>query len=612
MHNPDHDNISSGWAEIKPEQAYAREEGTWEVVYHCGSQILKAGSRIRIFPPFTFNAQHNSGVRWTFGSVSAVSDADIELSVECIDALEGKHKHYTCEVIEVVIRHGALVAPQFIKVVIGDQRNEGKPAVAQWLSGPDMPFYIAVDHKGDEEFRKLARSPRIQVLGNTPERLICIGPSTVKAGEKFKLRVKAEDKHTNISSLYSSPIKIKPDDKMRGPTDTVISPYDEGKQQISDFSMTRPGISRIEVKDEKYQAISPPISTEFTEDKEKIFWGDIHAHTELGDGIGSENRFYEYARDEAWLDFTAISEHGGGDKWWGRCVNAARKYYDPGRFVTLLGYEWRWQVGHACVYGKDLELPVHSQEQKEDLFKLIRKGNAIMIPHHTNDPILTNSPVFKWPDYEKDLIQVAEICQMRGSFEKDEVGKDHVLFGGFGSSIQNGLACGHKFGFIGGTDNHCGRTGSPMYVGFSSGTHVGSAGTWRLDKMKLNRTLCGLTAVFAEELTRESIFSALRKRRCYATTGARILLNFKVNNICMGEEGMVSKPAKIYIRVAGTDTLETITIVRNNEDIYQLSCDSLDQEITWEDPEAPRKSFYYVRVKQKDGHMAWSSPVWCG
>jgi hypothetical protein len=35
--------------------------------------------------------------------------------------------------------------------------------------------------------------------------------------------------------------------------------------------------------------------------------------------------------------------------------------------------------------------------------------------------------------------------------------------------------------------------------------------------------------------------------------------------------------------------------------------------IPWEDP-APRKgeapSYYYVRVVQKDGQMAWASPIW--
>ena len=35
--------------------------------------------------------------------------------------------------------------------------------------------------------------------------------------------------------------------------------------------------------------------------------------------------------------------------------------------------------------------------------------------------------------------------------------------------------------------------------------------------------------MYADELTREALFRALRARRAYATTGARIILHFSVN-----------------------------------------------------------------------------------
>ena len=44
----------------------------------------------------------------------------------------------------------------------------------------------------------------------------------------------------------------------------------------------------------------------------------------------------------------------------------------------------------------------------------------------------------------------------------------------------------------------------------------------------------GLVAVYAPELTREAIWDALWHRRCYATTGKRIILEFSVDGEPMG------------------------------------------------------------------------------
>jgi hypothetical protein len=30
----------------------------------------------------------------------------------------------------------------------------------------------------------------------------------------------------------------------------------------------------------------------------------------------------------------------------------------------------------------------------------------------------------------------------------------------------------------------------------------------------------------------------------------------------------------------------------------------------WEDKEFNRTGIYYIRITQKDGHQAWSSPIW--
>ena len=54
----------------------------------------------------------------------------------------------------------------------------------------------------------------------------------------------------------------------------------------------------------------------------------------------------------------------------------------------------------------------------------------------------------------------------------------------------------------------------------------------------------GLTAVQAEELTRDAVFNALRERRCYGTSGVKILLDLEVDGFPMGSAARtVSRPA---------------------------------------------------------------------
>ena len=46
----------------------------------------------------------------------------------------------------------------------------------------------------------------------------------------------------------------------------------------------------------------------------------------------------------------------------------------------------------------------------------------------------------------------------------------------------------------------------------------------------------GLTAVITDEVTRQGVLDALARRRCYATSGARIGLWFEVEGVLMGDE----------------------------------------------------------------------------
>ena len=119
--------------------------------------------------------------------------------------------------------------------------------------------------------------------------------------------------------------------------------------------------------------------------------------------------------------------------------------------------------------------------------------------------------------------------------------------------------------------------------------------------------------MIAPELTREAIIQALRERRCYATTGARIVLDFRVNGHGMGEEFTTAVPdVAVTARVVGTAKLARLEVVCNGSAVLSQSATATAP------PRSPRRlplseeqtSYLYLRATQSDGHVAWSSPVW--
>jgi hypothetical protein len=73
----------------------------------------------------------------------------------------------------------------------------------------------------------------------------------------------------------------------------------------------------------------------------KIYFGNLHAHSELSDGKGTPLEAYTYARDFGDLDFFSLTDHGEElNLWpwedrWEQLVSAANATYIPGVFVEF-------------------------------------------------------------------------------------------------------------------------------------------------------------------------------------------------------------------------------------------------------------------------------------
>jgi len=108
-------------------------------------------------------------------------------------------------------------------------------------------------------------------------------------------------------------------------------------------------------------------------------------------------------------------------------------------------------------------------------------------------------------------------------------------------------------GFIASSDDHSGRPGASHPSG--SDVHFGMRG--------------GLLAAYAESLTREALWEAFWARRCYGTTGERIILRVHADGHPMGAEFTASAPPQIEVEVLGTAPLDTLELRRGTEVVYE-------------------------------------------
>ncbi|MBS0628159.1 MAG: DUF3604 domain-containing protein, partial [Verrucomicrobia bacterium] len=88
-----------------------------------------------------------------------------------------------------------------------------------------------------------------------------------------------------------------------------------------------------------------------------------------------------------------------------------------------------------------------------------------------------------------------------------------------------------------------------------------------------------------------------------------------------------AKPGLAYNRhitgyVAGTDFIQSIEVIRNGSVIHTINPEKAELDFTFDDAESihkvafpakeeiPAFVYYYLRIVQKNGHIAWSSPIW--
>ena len=336
----------------------------------------------------------------------------------------------------------------------------------------------------------------------------------------------------------------------------------------------------------------------------KIYRGDTHRHTEFsmdGNNDGSLFQTYRYALDAASLDYLLVSEHnfqGGPDNPYINWVlqQAADLFSVSGAFQPFYGYERsvRYPDGHRNILLPKRgipTLPILPEESSHAsgagrLYEYLRGNGGIAISHTSATGMGTD-----WRDNDPEVEPLVEIFQgdrVSAEYEGAPLAADGnrptTQAGGFEPAgyVWNAWAKGYKLGVQAASDH--------------LSTHYSYACT------------------IAEDFTREGLIDAMKQRHSYGATD-NIVLDYRMEanggEYLQGDIVKVDGDFRLTVNILGTSPIRQIDIIKNQEFLYTRQKLPQDVEFSYEDAgKAPGEDYYYVRVVQNDGNVAWSSPIW--
>ncbi|HEV3122789.1 MAG TPA: hypothetical protein VGY53_12835, partial [Isosphaeraceae bacterium] len=116
-----------------------------------------------------------------------------------------------------------------------------------------------------------------------------------------------------------------------------------------------------------------------------------------------------------------------------------------------------------------------------------------------------------------------------------------------------------------------------------------------------------------EEPSRQAIIDAFRKRHCYAATD-NILLDVRSGDHMMGDTFTSAERPALQIKAFGSAPVARLHVIRNNKYVFSTEPKAREVSLRYSDDDAKLRPgatyYYYVRVEQADGNLAWASPLW--
>lgn len=484
-----------------------------------------------------------------------------------------------------------------ITIRFGDRR-QGSPGIRmQTFCEKEFEFRVLTDVIATYDYVALPESPKISIVPGPGVEWHAVTPTQIPTGERFKLRIKANDVWGNPSDQMEQTLQLSAEGSaVDGLPETLAFHKGEFAAVAEGLSLSEPGEAVFIVRDETGRELcrSNPIRAieALSGDARLHFWGDTHGQSNETLGTNDARDYMLFGRDRAFLD---IMGHQGNDfqitgTFWKELNELTAELDKPGEFVCIPGYEWsaNTAVGgdrnvHYRREGETIHRSSHAQVANPE--DMVDEESDAHTAHELFDKLTG-----------KDCVVMAHVGGRYAdiTFAHDEhletAVEIHSDWGTFEWIVWDALAKGYRVGIVGNSDGHKGRPGA-SYPGAS---FFGSQG--------------GLTCFLAPRLDRDSIFESMRRRHHYATTGNRLLLDVNVTtqgeaelelprppgaashpdrlptrNLIMGDIAHVADgEVMLEVGVVGSAPIERLDIFRGREIIKTIrpySAGDLDKRV---------------------------------
>ena len=438
-------------------------------------------------------------------------------------------------------------------------------------------LYRRVEQQDDpepEEPEELEKSPDVTI---SPD------GGTIRAGEEITLA--CEDESADIYYAVSEDgVNYQPDALYAGP---ICFEKDFETAYLRAYSIAggcEPG------------EVTQVIFTEEFDLDWNLYFGQLHAHTDISNGAGSVEEAFQYASQVDGLDFFAVTDHSdsfdnadmgaidadGADisADWAAGKQAAASVTN-GDFVGLFGFEMTWpedkQLGHISTFNT----PGWQTRDQADFENV---PTALENYYKALTAVPGSVSQFNHPD------------TVHGDFERF----DHY-------SPQHDAAV--SLLEVAGED---GVVDCEYYdLALDKGWHVAPTNNQNNHKGQWGDASEARTVVLAKSLTEEALYAAMKDRRVYATQDSDLAIFYELNGTVMGSILPKSEEAEITVFLSDPtdEAIGNVEVVTDGGAVLVSEYVETPSQVL-ELPASGGRSYYYLRITQPDGDVAVTAPVW--
>ncbi|MEM7376847.1 MAG: DUF3604 domain-containing protein [Pseudomonadota bacterium] len=546
---PGPDNANYGTTAFSPTGSFpVRSLQTFTLVYTVGEFGLDDTGAIKVVHRWTDDGgrvQFDDPSTLNYVTATASNGVQLELHAEPYP-----HRRPWFNGLRITVKRGYMRPGDTITVVYGDTAQGSPGYRLQTFCETAYAFRVLADVCATGVFLPVAEHT-IAITAGPLAKWVLTAPTRRRAGEAFSLGIRGEDAWGNATERTPANVTLTADGAVDGLADSVACSPGARATRVDGLQVNAPGTYRFTLSDPENDltAISNPLVV--AAQGPAHYWGDLHGQSGETVGIDSVRDYLQFARDTAFLDVTS---HQANDfqitnAFWDEINAVSAELNTDGQFVVFPGYEWSGNTpvgGDHNVFFADEGRPIR------------RSSHALLTDRSDLDADAHTLPaLFDALEHEDCVlyahvggrpadIGTAEHARLRTAVEV------HSDWGTFEWILTDAFDLGYRVGVVCNSDGHKGAPGA-CYPGASE------FGAYS-----------GLTCFIADDLSRASIFNAMRSRRHYGTTGCRMHLEVTAD---LGAGGAVYPvdPRIDDTPAVPSDTAQMGDIVRLDGDRLDLS-----------------------------------------